>query len=302
MANRVGFALGGGGVRGLANIGAVKALLEAGIVPGAIAGTSMGAIVGSLYASSLDIDQVERTITRLLTSEEFRQKAQGLSGSSDMGRGFFDRIYDTAKKGYFFYRFMFKESAVSAEVFFSEMDRIIPDMAMASLKIPFACMALDIVSGYPQIIRSGPLREAVKASSAVPGILPPVPVDGRMCVDGGWAESVPVSAARVLGARFVVAVDVTRDIEPIDYPRDIRNSMDILMRAGDVTRILMNTLRVRDADFVIHPDVGDAQWSEFDGIDAYISGGYRAAKDSIPALRKALVRHRLKALLPWNRT
>jgi NTE family protein len=167
---------------------------------------------------------------------------------------------------------MFRESVVSAGAFFSEMDRIVPDKHFSSLRIPFACMALDIVSGLPMIIRSGPLRIAVKASSAVPGILPPVPIDGRVCVDGGWAESVPISAARVLGARFVVAVDVSRDVEPINYREEIRNSMDILMRAGDVSRLLMNTLRVRDADFVIHPEVGDADWSEFEDVDTYITG------------------------------
>ncbi len=301
MGNRIGLALGGGGVRGLANIGAVKALLEAGIVPDFVAGTSMGAIVGSLYAETLDIGHVERTIRALLNSEEFREKIQMLSGGSDLDRGFFDKIFDTAKKGYFFYRFMFKESVVSAGAFFSEMDRIIPDKNFSGLRIPFACMALDIVSGLPQIIRSGPLRIAVKASSAVPGILPPVPIDGRECVDGGWVESVPISAARVLGARFVIAVDVSRDIEPINYREEIRNSMDILMRAGDVTRLLMNTLRVRDADFVIHPEVGDADWSEFEDLDTYILAGYRATREAVPALKRAMKIHRIRTLLPWKR-
>jgi len=301
MGNRIGLALGGGGVRGLANIGAVKALLEAGIVPDFVAGTSMGAIVGSLYADTLDIGHVERTIRALLSSEEFREKARMLPGGTDLDRGFFDRVFDTAKKGYFFYRFMFRESVVSAGAFFSEMDRLIPDKNFSGLKIPFACMALDIVSGLPQIIRSGPLRVAVKASSAVPGILPPVPIDGRACVDGGWVESVPISAARVLGARFVIAVDVSRDIEPINYREEIRNSLDILMRAGDVTRLIMNTLRVRDADFVIHPEVGDADWSEFEEVDTYISAGYRAAMAAMPALKRAMKIHRIRTLLPWKR-
>ncbi|OPZ27527.1 MAG: NTE family protein RssA [Deltaproteobacteria bacterium ADurb.BinA179] len=301
MGTKIGLALGGGGVRGLANIGAMKALLEAGIVPDFVAGTSMGAIVGSLYADTLDIGHVERTIRVLLDSEEFREKIQMLSGGSDLDRGFFDRVFDTAKKGYFFYRFMFRESVVSAGAFFSEMDRIIPDRSFSNLRIPFACMALDIVSGLPQIIRSGPLRIAVKASSAVPGILPPVPIDGRVCVDGGWVESVPISAVRVLGARFVIAVDVSRDVEPINYREEIRNSMDILMRAGDVSRLLMNTMRVREADFVIHPEVGDADWSEFEDVDTYITGGYRAAQAAIPALKRALKVHRIRSLFPWKR-
>jgi NTE family protein len=189
---------------------------------------------------------------------------------------------------------------VSAGAFFSEIDRIIPDRHFSELRVPFACMALDIVSGYPQIMHSGNLRQAVKASSAVPGILPPVPIDGRMCVDGGWVESVPVSAARVLGAGFIVGVDVSRDMTPIDYREDIKNSMDILFRAGDITRSIMNTLRIRDADFVINPDVGDAEWSAFENVGTYITAGYRAGVQAVPTLKKAMRYARFKALL-WKR-
>jgi NTE family protein len=161
-------------------------------------------------------------------------------------------------------------------------------------------MALDIVSGYPQILHSGMTRQAVKASSAVPGILPPVAIDGRMCVDGAWVESVPISAARVLGAQFVIGVDVSRETTSIDYKEEIKNSMDILFRAGDITRSLMNTLRTRDADFIINPAVGDAQWSEFEDIDTYITAGYRAGIKAIPGLKKALRSSWIKALL-WMR-
>ena len=177
---------------------------------------------------------------------------------------------------------------------------IIPDKHFSELKVPFACMALDIVSGYPQILHSGMTRQAVKASSAVPGILPPVAIDGRMCVDGAWVESVPISAARVLGAQFVIGVDVSRETTPIDYKEEIKNSMDILFRAGDITRSLMNTLRTRDADFIINPVVGDAQWSEFEDIGTYIAAGYRAGIKAIPDLKKALRSSRIKALL-WMR-
>jgi NTE family protein len=300
MKLKVGIALGGGGVRGLASIGVLKALLESGIIPDVIAGTSMGAIVGSLYADSGDIGLVERTITNMLTSEEFRQKVHRFSSSEDMDRGFLDRIFATAKKGYFFYRFLFRESVVSAEAFFTEIDRIIPDKHFSELKVPFACMALDIVSGYPLILHSGMTRQAVKASSAVPGILPPVAIEGRMCVDGAWVESVPISAARVLGAQFVIGVDVSCETTPIDYKEEIKNSMDILFRAGDITRSLMNTLRTRDADFIINPAVGDAQWSEFEHIDTYITAGYRAGIKAIPGLKKALRLSWIKALL-WMR-
>ena len=300
MSLKIAFALGGGGVRGLANIGVIRALRGADIVPDIVAGTSMGAIIGALYADSGNIDIVEQTIKSLLRSEEFRQKAQHMPGSQEMGRGFWDKVYERAVKGYFFYRFLFKESVVSAETFFTEMNRIVPEKHFSELKIPFACMALDLISGYPEILHSGPVRTAVSASSAVPGILPPVPIDGRMCVDGGWVEAVPVSAAKVLGAGFIIGVDVSRDISVIDYREEMKSSMDIVFRAGDITRSLMNTFRTRDADFVIHPDVGDAEWSDFDNTGDYISAGYSAGVKAIPALKSALRLERIKAVL-WKK-
>lgn len=300
MGLKVGIALGGGGVRGLANIGVIKALLESGIGLDVVSGTSMGAIVGSLYADSRDISHVERVIRNMLSSQEFRQKVSRLSGSGDLDRSFMDKVFETAKKGYFFYRFLFRESVVSAEAFFTEIDQIIPDKSFSELKMPFSCVALDIVSGYPQILHSGRVCQAVKASCAVPGILPPVPIDGRMCVDGGWVEAVPVSAARILGSRYVIAVDVSRETASINYQEEIKNSMDILFRAGDITRSLMNTLRTSEADFVINPQVGDAEWSEFGDINTYITAGYRAGAQAAEAIRKSLRIKRVKALL-WKR-
>lgn len=299
MGLKLAFALGGGGVRGIANIGVIRALNEAGIVPDCIAGTSMGAIVGALYADKGDIHKTEQIIRNLMNSEDFKRKVHHMPGS-DMSRNFWEKMYDTAVKGYFFYRFFFRESVISAEAFFSEMNRIVPEKNFSDLAIPFSCMALDLVSGYSEILHSGSIRTAVNASSAVPGILPPVPIDGRMCVDGGWVEAVPVSAARVLGADFVIGIDVSRDISSINYREEMKNSMDIVFRAGDITRSLMNTLRTREADFIIHPGVGDAEWSNFENIGDYISVGHRAGVQAVPALRKALRSARIKAVL-WKK-
>jgi len=297
MAYKLALALGGGGVRGLANIGVLRALEEAGIVPDIVTGTSMGAIVGSVYADRPDAARTQEIIQKYLNAEDFIHKANKLSLSSDMDRGFLDKLYGTAKKGYFFYRFLFRRSMISPELFFMEMDRLIPDKNFSDLKIQFACVALDIVSGCSEILHAGPVRKAVRASSSVPGMLPPVRIDNRMYVDGGWVETVPVSAARSLGADFVVGVDVSREISSISYKDDIKNSMDIMFRADDIARSMMNTFRTREADFIIHPEVGSADWSDFDNVDSYIESGYRAANSSIDSLKKALRFRKIKAML-----
>ena len=300
MGLKLALALGGGGVRGLANIGVLQALEEAGIVPDIVTGTSMGAIVGSIYADTLDVTKTREIIQGFLSSKEFLQQAQKLSLSSDMDRGFLDKVFGKAKKGYFFYRFLFRKSVISPELFLLEMDRLIPDKEFSELKIKFACVALDIISGYSEILHSGSIREAVRASSSVPGMLPPVKIDNRMYVDGGWIETVPISAARALGADFVVGVDVSREISSISYRDDINNSMDIIFRADDIARSTMNILRTREADFIIHPQVGNADWSDFDKLDSYIASGYRTTKEIISSLKKALFFPKVKAML-WPR-
>jgi len=301
MAFKIGLALGGGGVRGLASIGVLRALDEAGIKPAVISGTSMGAIVGAIYADNTDIDKTEETIKTYLNSEEFLKKAHRLSQSSDMDKGFLDRVFGKAKKGYFFYRFLLRKSIVSPEIFFLELDQIIPDKPFADLLISFACVALDLASGMPEILHSGSIQDAVRASSAVPGILPPVRMGNRVYVDGGWTESVPAAAARALGADFVIGVDVSREILPVDFDEDMKNSMDIMFRADDIARSMMNTMRTREADFVVHPRVGSAEWSDFDNLENYISAGYRAAEEVIPSLKKALLFSKIKGLL-WMRS
>lgn len=296
MGCRLALALGGGGVRGLAGIGVLKAFEEQGLAPDCVTGTSMGAIVGAVYADTRDAAQTEQILKDYLGSEDFQRQTHRLSPHEDPG--LIDRIVDTAKKGYFFYRFLMRPSVISEEVFMG-LDRIVPDKTFGELKLPFACIALDLVSGLPEIFHDGPLRPAVRASSAVPGMMPPVAIGQGMYCDGGWAESVPVSAAMFLGADFVVASDVTRDILPIDYQNEIGSSMDVLFRADDIARSLMNTCRTRSADFVIHPEVGDVPWSAFDHIDAFIAAGYSGALAAMPALRRALRKRRITRL--WTK-
>ncbi len=299
MSFRWAIALGGGGVRGLASIGVLMALEEEGLMPDIVTGTSMGAIVGSVYASSMNALETRDIITGYLSSDDFLKKAQRLNLSSDMDKGFLDGIYEKARKGYFYYRTLFRKSVVSPEAFFSGLDAIIPDKSFSELRLPFACVALDLISGYTWIHHSGSVRPAVKSSSAVPGILPPVEIEGKRFVDGGWVESVPISAARFLKADFVVGVDVSRDITPIDYDKEIKNSLDIIFRADDIARSIMNTYRVREADFVIHPEVGSASWSDFENLEDYVMRGYRSAKDRATSLRKAMRSRRIRSAL-WR--
>jgi NTE family protein len=180
---RIGLALGSGSARGLAHVGVIRAIEDAGLEVDFIAGTSMGALIGAIYASG-KLDELEASF----------------------------RDFDWKKSASFFDVVLPKSGLLDgAKV--SELVRAhIHDETIEMLLKPFAAVATDIVSGEEVVIRSGDVIEAVRASISVPGIFTPVRSNGRILVDGGLTNPVPVSAARAMGADFVIAVDLNHEI------------------------------------------------------------------------------------------
>jgi len=180
---KVGLALGSGSARGLAHLGVIKALEEAGIEVDFIAGTSIGAVIGAIYAAG-KLDALEATFQTF----DWKKMAS-----------FFDVVLpksgllDGAKVS------KFVRAHIHADV-------------IEALPKPFVAVATDIISGEEVVIRSGDVIEAVRASISVPGIFTPVRNNGRILVDGGLVNPVPVSAVRAMGAEFVIAVDLNHQI------------------------------------------------------------------------------------------
>jgi len=180
---KVGLALGSGSARGLAHLGVIRALEEAGIEVDFIAGTSIGALIGAIHAAG-KLDALEATFQTF----DWKKTAS-----------FFDVVLpksgllDGAKVS------KFVRAHIHADI-------------IEALPKPFTAMATDIVSGEEVVIRSGDLIEAVRASISVPGIFTPVRNNGRILVDGGLVNPVPVSAVRAMGAEFVIAVDLNHQI------------------------------------------------------------------------------------------
>ena len=180
---RVGVALGSGSARGLAHIGVLRALQEAGINVHCVAGTSMGAVVGAVYASG----KIERMAERLRNLDW-----AGIIALLDP---------------------VFPRSGLIDGQRVAEFVRAhVPGARIEDLALPFAAVATDWETGAEVVAQSGDLTEAVRASIAVPGIVTPVRSNGRLLVDGGLVNPVPVSVARALGAEVVIAVDLNHDI------------------------------------------------------------------------------------------
>lgn len=177
---KIGYALGGGAARGLSHIGVLKGLEEHGIFPDIITGTSIGALIGALYAGGIKISDIEQFALRL----DFKR----LVFLADMTLPF--------------------SGLISGKRVISLLKSILGDLTFSQLKYDFACVATDIKNGEQVILREGSLIEAVRASISLPGIFTPVRIRGRYLVDGGLVNEVPVSVCREMGAEYVIGINI----------------------------------------------------------------------------------------------
>lgn len=292
----VGLALGGGAARGLAHVGVIRALRRAGIPIHSIAGTSMGAIVGGGYAATLDIELVERRIRELLTSEQFRNNRLSFLAETKQRRGgLLYSVTNLIRKGIVYGVSTLKPSFVSAEAFAGDMAAVLPDIQVEECRIPFVAVALDLEEAVEVVMGTGSLRRAVSASSAIPGIIPPVRMNGRVLIDGGWVDKMPILPVFGIGADVVIAVDISADIEDT---KDYRRGIDIMVRANAIKDTVLSELTGVLADIVIRPEVNDIHWADFSSHEKCIQAGDEAATQAVPAIRKILRRARWRSLLP----
>ncbi|MBT8444544.1 MAG: patatin-like phospholipase family protein, partial [Gammaproteobacteria bacterium] len=177
--NKIGVALGGGAVYGAAHIGVLRALEEAGVSIDYVAGTSIGAFVAAMFAAGVSLDDAEQTLLDLgwLDISRISPSRMGFMSNDKLGK---------------------------------ELERVAGIDAIEDADIPLGIVATDICSGECIVLTEGDLSLAVRASTCVPGIFIPVEEDGKVLVDGGLVDNVPVSAVRDLGAEYVIAVDVGR--------------------------------------------------------------------------------------------
>jgi predicted acylesterase/phospholipase RssA len=180
---KIGYALGGGAARGLSHIGVLKVLDEHGIFPDIIAGTSIGAMVGALYAGGYKPSDIEQIVLGLDWKNLVRLVDMTLPLSG-----------------------LLKGKRVV-----SLLRSVLGDLTFPQLRCAFACVATDIINGEQVVLRDGSLIDAVRASISIPGIFTPVEIKGRYLVDGSLINTVPVSVCRDMGAGYVIGVNVVPD-------------------------------------------------------------------------------------------
>ncbi len=259
-ARGVGLALGSGAARGLAHIGVLKVLERERIAITAIAGASMGALVGALYAAGMPVAEMERyalSVTKrsVLAWIDPILPRQGLI----MGR----RIRELLRS-------------------------FVGDVTFADLRMPVAIVATDILTGEEIVFKEGgSVLDAVRASISIPGVFVPVRVGPRLLVDGGVVNTVPVDHVRSLDeSATAVAVNVTPRLElkRLEEP----TTVDIILNTLDIMQRSLFATRSTHADVLIEPDVSFASGIEFWEARELIERGERAAVEALPAIRAKL--------------
>ncbi len=292
--SKLGIALGGGGARGLAHIGVLKKLEKEKIEISAITGCSMGAVIGSLYAYHGSAKKVEEQLTDYINNFNFEEL--GIDEFNNTQKNDELSILDGKFWESFvsFFRFRFnilktlrKPSYFNDEIT-SKIFKLIPDVEIESLKIPFSAIATDLISGEEINFTRGSLREAVRASSAIPGIFPPVKKDKLILVDGASSESVPVGRVKEIGADRVLAVNVSHCIKADKTPENV---FEILYRTGDISSYHLSLERLKAADLVLNPSVKDVFWADFADITELVNFGYLETKEKLSEIKKLVNRN-----------
>lgn len=256
---KIGLALGGGGAKGLAHIGVIKALEEEGLVIDYVAGTSMGALVGGWYAANRNIKFLENIFLKIehkniFSEEEARQKG----GNLFRGKNFGDLL-----------------------------EKILDGKDFAHCELPFCAVATNMESGQELDIKEGPLAEAIKASIALPIVFQPVRRDGQLLVDGAFTNPVPADVVKEMGAEFVLAVDVSSRWINLQDDLITPRSTDALIRhAFTAIEYQLAQKVLKQADVVVHPSVLTYDWLDFFRAKEIIEAGYDETKRQIDEIRE----------------
>ncbi|HUO96401.1 MAG TPA: patatin-like phospholipase family protein [Steroidobacteraceae bacterium] len=287
---RIGLVLSGGGARGAAHIGILKVLESLRVPVDAIAGTSMGAVVGSLYASGMSAAEVEQLIGSIDWQDAFRDRPPRetlIFRRKQDDREFLVRAPIGLRGGSLRFPRGLIQGQKLNEMLRAAMLGVAGVGDFDRLPIPFRAVATDLSTGAPVEFARGDLATAVHASMAAPGVFAPVEIDGRMLVDGGLVENLPVEAVRAMGVDVIIAVDVSSPLragQELDSALAVSNQMiSILMKRETVRSLALLGAR----DVVITPDLGSMSSVEFARVRDAIAAGEaagRAAASRLAAL------------------
>ena len=284
---KVGVALSAGGAKGFAHIGVLKVLDEEDIPVHFVTGSSMGAVIGGLYAAGYTPAQIEEiainTDWQALFNDNLKPSSRDLStfistrdtymlsfpiidGLPQLPAG----LVGGQNLSMLLYRLLLPFHDVSD---FSE------------LPISFGAVATNLSTGRPRRFEKGYLPEVIRASAAIPSIFKPVNIDGELYIDGGVMRSIPAEDARAMGADIVLVSDVGEPVKPVE---DLNNFVDILFQSVGFHLVKSDSAQMELADFYIRPDIEDYNSFSYEEVEALIESGEKAARAMMPRIKAML--------------
>lgn len=285
---RIGLVLGGGGARGFAHVSVLKELERRRIPVDCIAGTSMGALVGGLYASGLSAADIERELRAMDWPRMFNDRLDRPQRSFRRKRDD-DLALIPAKPGIGNDGIKFAPGVLSGERVLLLLERLTQPVAVRSdfdaLPIPFRAVATDLNTGQAVVLGEGNLAMAMRASMSIPGIFKPVVMDERVLVDGGLANQVPVDVVRAMGADVVIAVDVGTPLVALDEGAGLFQIIDQISGFMTVGSARAQVQTLGENDFLILPPLGNqVSTSDFDKLDLAMKIGEQGMEAMGPRL------------------
>jgi len=254
---RVALVLGGGAARGFAHVGVLRVLEQEKIPIDLIVGTSVGSLIGALYAEERNSFELEWTAFQLEKDDLFDYGVMNVVTGMSFAAG--ERL----------------------EKWLNEKIKV---KNIEQMKVPYAAVATDLNWGTEVVIDRGPVAKAVRASSAIPGVFPPVQHLGKILVDGGVVNNIPITVARAKGADLVVAVDISENLGNTN----IKNIVDVVLQATNIMFAENVEHAKQGADVLVTPKIGDVGMLDFNQKKRCMQAGIEAAREAIPAIRRAI--------------
>lgn len=276
---RIGLVLAGGGARGGAHLGVLKVLEELHVPIDVVVGTSAGSIVGAAYASGMPLADIEAEMKPLNTADLFRDKPRE---DVPMRRKADDRLnYIGPEVGVSAEGLRLPKGAVAGVALEAVLRRLTTrqrDPDFDKLPIRFRAIATDVATSEMVVLDHGSLAQAIRASMAIPAVINPVEIDGRLLVDGGLTRNLPVDVARSLGAQLVIAVNIGTPLLPRKDITSILSVSDQLVRFMTNTNVNQSLKELGPDDVLITPDLGTIGTADFDRIGEAAAAGEKAAR------------------------
>jgi NTE family protein len=284
---KLGLALGGGGSRALCHLGVLSVLKEEGIEISTISGSSMGGLIGAMYAFNPDADAVKEKAedffknSILFGGSKKQDKDDGLRGGITVWK----RVKKHLRTFFVFNVLALRSSLLPMNPMKSAVNALLPEADIKDTKIPLCCNALDMTEGKPVFFHEGSVRDAVLGGTTVAVVFAPYKWNGKHYNDAAPVSSIPVYSARQMGADVVLGIDIRTDIGTMPA---FHTGFDVVSRVEMISSKLLNDREANTADILIKPDVMDFFWGDFSDVDTIVEKGAEAARAILPQLKEML--------------